>query len=1612
MHRFRKKSDVKRSPLPVDDFQQSFVYPQPTQPDSPLLPQENLPALPPASDFRTSLILPDLTRRFSVLRNSSGEPIGLDDLKSKFAEQRARGLEHQVSEEEEDMILEALGRIHARTRSRGGEGRNSGNGESLFTVSDSQDGNTRASTAPSLGQSIRSTETTQSSGLHGSISNASLTSSGKSSQYSRRMSNNLFGSGKFRDYTYMRSQHRRGTDSTRTSTVTHSESNGSMNTLTSAKAPNGTSLYSDNLSMRPSTPEGSGYSPSTSAASSPNRRVDAPEDDSSIGSRLSKSMSPEHLRHASLALDAVIKELEEEGDDEIVMERSPINRVPSSKLTSDAEASSDSPQLSPSEYDAGTAVSSDVPIVDGHHSASFSRTTSPTPRLPGYIPGMPRPMTPHDASMESDDQTPSATPRATSPRLPSILPQSPTFTQSFATSLHRSHSSASTARQVTPRPTSPSSAVPPSTSPLFLSRSTNGRFTPEDLTRSGSTSPGLDTHDSPATNRRRPTSPLSTQAFQPLAAGVSPSSRPSTPSNVMWNVPSSPVKPQSQQATNRQSGHSRNGSAASVGDTVDSHYHTDDLDRSKSLTRSLRSPALPDSPWIDNGVHEVMAAADARAPSAMSNFDLNSSRAPSRSVRSPTPTHSPTSPTFPESGSNTAVNTNGVSSKHSSRNHHTFSFGSTHALLLSPIGNSSRSSLESAGSSYHSWDEDHKKDRLFTLFSRLDPGQTDWHDITVDKSSPSTSGTSTSPYESTTESEVIVKRDIGLSKSDFSAIQDKLVTAALVKAATPENRHRAPSIRRRRPSTSQSNYSYNGVDSKAASPAQHAQAEHAASSSRPVNSDHIAKASALLDSVVDSIQSPRPEVSSAADIRTLQITTQVTPSAPTDPSPTARHRALADALFGVQDEDPAPTVPRSEATSPRSPPAPERKLAVEMTRQRSQSRSESPVSRPLGTPKPSPSMPNVASSAQSPSALSSTHGHGQMIDPNELALDVQRRAEAATLALRKTPSNHKMVEAYGSTRRRISPNQISSPKLMSASTSVDTIPLRQAASPTLSPSAQQPTSSKLGSRFRKLTGTLRSKPQVPSGEEITPFPMDLKTPPSTQTLTYSPSQLATRGEQVAVSAVEPRRFENQQGPVIASPPASAGPGLKGFMSRFRKSRPAEPINAMDRRPQPSSATTSISSPGSSSPPASYVHSAPATRSTFSRSSRPITPQQHSFSPEPPIPEDTVAAVETVQQGDALKQLFDAASNLGLDQAALTDLIARSPSTSSRTTPWTNVKSNSLSAEGRKSRRNSPRIPVPTDIRPSMETITTRPSTEIRQLNIRKNTADTSARPRQDTRDPAASMVIRRTIILPSDPRMSHVDFSTLTRKPSASRKRRSAGAGSIQSKGSVQDRVPTPPPNRATLKRFSNDSSPPMPHLSQSFASQFDTSGQMEKSSSAYDSLYDMYGDVRAADPQGAGGTQDYQADGPGDGIPAVEVVELANGETIWSIVNGLRDDDVESYFGGDRTSFASEYSREEGVKVSFKEHGRKSSKGSNNSLLGRKKPQGANRPETKVFYSSSAQIGRLIENISRGMDSGPPQGHVTHSATSSVGSDTDARWTVEERLEHMLGKISMEADR
>lgn len=450
-------------------------------------------------------------------------------------------------------------------------------------------------------------------------------------------------------------------------------------------------------------------------------------------------------------------------------------------------------------------------------------------------------MTPldRDISLDTDDLTPSTTPRPTSPRLPgtSISPAPPSLTQAIASNIYRSNSTAASSRGSS----SPAQQPTLSTPPLFVSRSTNGRFTPEDSARSrnhsGSTSSDSPTPQTPEDTsvygRRRPTSPLSGPSYQPLPASNGGSnSRPSTPSNVTWLAPSTTDDARGHVrngygSTSSTSGRSRSGSSASLSDQVTSSYETDRTtvgvngsNRFNSASRSARSPEPSSSvsTWYDNrqaSTTSLNGQVDARSPSAMSSaLDPGS---PTRPYRTPTPnpsgrntTASPASPMFAEQ----STYTNGTSlspSRRTSRQngHSSYTFSPAQALLLSPLGNSSRSSLESAGSSYHSWDEDHKKDRLFELFTHLDPSYTEWHDLSVPNST-----SQTTPNDSQESYEETVRKQVGLTKADVVVVQDKLVSAALTKAATPEGRNRAGSVRRRRPSTSQSNYSVTGVENR------------------------------------------------------------------------------------------------------------------------------------------------------------------------------------------------------------------------------------------------------------------------------------------------------------------------------------------------------------------------------------------------------------------------------------------------------------------------------------------------------------------------------------------------------------------------------------------------------------------------------------------------------------------------------------------------------------------------------------------------------------------------------------------------------------------------------
>lgn len=252
-------------------------------------------------------VVHSLSRRFTLLRTSSGDPVSLEDLRTRFAEQRARGAENQISEEEEDMILEALSRLRASTSSSTGGAREGDGSTSRAEVNSTYQA--------SLGRhSVQSTNTMASSTPPGSIT------SSPGGRSSKRYSNNLFGSGRFRDYTYIRNASSQRARSTLSGVP--SESSLSL-------GGNG-STYSD--SLRPVTPDSA---PSSSVQSSPNEKTPTLRSATLMAStpytdfsgsiaeyRLSKTLAPSSLRRASLALEEAIKEIEEEAEDEIVMPRS------------------------------------------------------------------------------------------------------------------------------------------------------------------------------------------------------------------------------------------------------------------------------------------------------------------------------------------------------------------------------------------------------------------------------------------------------------------------------------------------------------------------------------------------------------------------------------------------------------------------------------------------------------------------------------------------------------------------------------------------------------------------------------------------------------------------------------------------------------------------------------------------------------------------------------------------------------------------------------------------------------------------------------------------------------------------------------------------------------------------------------------------------------------------------------------------------------------------------------------------------------------------------------------------------------------------------------------
>ena len=557
------------------------------------------------------------------------------------------------------------------------------------------------------------------------------------------------------------------------------------------------------------------------------------------------------------------------------------------ELDSDSAASATSSPISP--YPPRNATASPVP--------------DSSQRVPGYVPGMHRPITPQrfsnglgsgsGAEFDSDDY--STTPRATSP------------TNMFRHERERERAGPAASGMSMRAGMGMREAGSVRGIAIEGASSIEGVLNGERDRRRGLDSSPLTLGD---LAKRRPASPLS----QVHTVSSAPSSRPSTggstsaqvnaslshsPSNANANtnarIPDPTHSSSGSKSKNNSSashGHSHTGSSSSDPDHIyevastEAYVGGSGLARSKSIaSRSLASPALPESPLIDternmvgyvhggsgsqswdNGSSKSMspisvglplfknATAGGSRPStpniqrpATPGLGVQRSSTPigaagTAIVRSPTPNYllqrSPSAAGFHSEHDRPGSAMGTTRAQHQALAHsnsirttpsHTSSSSASNPLLRSSFDNSSRSSLESVGSSYHSSDgemEDKKAKMLMTLLFEPDSERAKLarrrlEGLTGSSSSLGAPGDgkgvngfsfmngerdeyghshnkgSDSPVSTLGDQEDTLQLLTGLTKKDVATIQQKLISAYVTREA--ENALKA-SQRRRRPS--------------------------------------------------------------------------------------------------------------------------------------------------------------------------------------------------------------------------------------------------------------------------------------------------------------------------------------------------------------------------------------------------------------------------------------------------------------------------------------------------------------------------------------------------------------------------------------------------------------------------------------------------------------------------------------------------------------------------------------------------------------------------------------------------------------------------------------------
>ncbi|KAG5220595.1 SGE1 protein [Salix suchowensis] len=500
------------------------------------------------------------------------------------------------------------------------------------------------------------------------------------------------------------------------------------------------------------------------------------------------------------------------------------------------------------------------------------------------------------------------------------------------------------------------------------------------------------------------------------------------------------------------------------------------------------------------------------------------------------------------------------------------------------------------------------------------------------------------------------------------------------------------------------------------------------------NTDQAAKVNALLNSVVDSIQSTSPPSTTAT---LVERTSSNQPDRDISPT-TRRNRDLAQVLFGDEaDSKESPASPPPEPTPVMPSVAPLQSLT-----------NAPPPPQEVASPKPAPTSPLLSPLQQYRNA--STPRLPQVRKKLLSCTGLSRCRRKPLPGAQDAPSTFESQREHRNTVH---------PTLVSSTASVDTIPLR----PPSSGSGNYGGPSKISQRFRKFRGTLKAKPHTPAGGEITPYPMDVnEVSPTGQAAVYDPSRLNPPGKTTPSSATDFGRAKV----TVPSPPASAGPGIKALWHASGVKRHSNPISKSPTNDPP--------------PTASFLASAYVTIVQSTTCHRRCSRLELSFTPE----KEPAPGAES----EAIDQLFRAAEALSVDRQALTALL-RSASSSSKTTLTRNPSMARAPQPDIPEEQSSSPPQIITSSRPSIDGSRPSEDNSVKKGSIRRHVD--ALRPPRESLDAPASSIVRRTIILASDTRSSTFDLNTLLRKSSNRRKRASAQSFSNRS---VHDRVPTPPP--------------------------------------------------------------------------------------------------------------------------------------------------------------------------------------------------------------------------